>query len=383
VDKAQVKKLISRSWSSAKEVYKTFVFFIKQCLGSKKIVIISEKGISSLPVSFKFQAGVACGFLAFMLWVSYSTGKYFAYEGIISEKDREIWSTNITNENLQYKVADLHDNLAELNKYFDNIRRMDKVAAKKVFEGDASDSDNAKVADASDYNTVSKAQEGANGVQNILQNIRGKVLERINSLESIIEMTGLKVEQVALSNEKLKRVFIENGSSSNQGGAYIPLDDEEFNNMDFDKEVGYLMQLEKVVYSFPLASPMKHYWVSSRYGTRVDPIKGRAAMHAGIDLVGRYKSNVYSSAPGVVKRAGTYGSYGRFIEVDHGSGITTRYGHLNKILVKKGDILERGDLIGLQGNSGRSTGTHLHYEVRYNNKSYDPEKFLTAGKYVF
>jgi murein DD-endopeptidase MepM/ murein hydrolase activator NlpD len=77
------------------------------------------------------------------------------------------------------------------------------------------------------------------------------------------------------------------------------------------------------------------------------------------------------------------GAYGRLVEIDHGSGITTKYGHLDRILVREGDVVKRGQLVGLQGNSGRSTGTHLHYEVRLNDQAINPANFLEAGKYVF
>lgn len=370
------------------QISRDFAFFVRQVLGHKKIVIISEKGISSLPVSFKIQAMMVGSLMLFMLWVSYSTGKYFAYEGIISEKDREIWTTNITNENLQYQVSDLHNNLMELNKYFDNIKKLDQLVDKKEFKKgeEYNISDGKKSPDAEEH-AKKLEQEKQEGVKNILSNIRGKVLERISSLENVIEMTGLNVSKVAANNKNLRDVIPDNNinedASNHQGGIYIPVDEEEFNRGYFDKEVNYLIQLEKIIHSFPLASPMKRYWVSSGYGHRVDPIKKRKAMHAGIDLVGHYQSKVYSSAPGVVKHAGNYGAYGRFIELDHGSGITTRYAHLSKIFVKKGDKIDRGFVIGLQGNSGRSTGTHLHYEVRYNNKAYDPSNFLKAGKYVF
>ncbi|MCE3233430.1 MAG: peptidase [Rickettsiaceae bacterium] len=376
----KLKVLMSDYLRKAFVASKELVSFIRQCLGSKKIVVISEKGISSMPVSFRFQASCIAFVFAFMLWVSYSTGKYFAYESTISKKDFEIWTTNISNENLQYQVADLHDNLMELNKYFDNIKKygpISELGTEEKAPGAAKQANkNVKDADAN----------SENGVRGVLSNIRNKVMERIENLESIIEMTGLKVDQVANQNDSLRRVMIHKDAEKHQGGEFIPLDDKDaadFNNNTFDKEVNYLMQLEKVVRTFPVSPPMPHYWVSSEFGGRIDPIRRTGAIHTGVDLVGGDKAKVFSSAPGKVRFSGFYGAYGRLIEIDHGSGITTRYGHLEKILVEEGEPIEKGQLIGIQGNSGRSTGTHLHYEVRYNNKAYDPKNFLKAGKYVF
>lgn len=365
------------------QLFRELAFFVRQCLGKKKILIISEKSITSVPVSSRFQGLVTVSVLAFMLWVSYSTGKYFAYENIISEKDHEIWSTNVTNESLQYQVTDLHQNLKELNKYFENIREYDQLSQKKIFDGDPAEEGSLKTA--SRPLNESLEEDASAGAQNILFNIRTKVLERISSLESIIEMTGLRLEEVASRNENLHRA-LENTreDNSNQGGPYIPLEsDDLFNKSDFENSVHYLLQLEQTIHSLPLAVPLTRYWVSSGFGTRKDPIHNHMAIHAGIDLIGPSEAKIHSSAPGLVKRAQRYGAYGRFIEIDHGSGITTRYGHLGKILVKEGETVKRGQVIGLQGSSGRSTGPHLHYEVRNNNKPFDPAKFLKAGKYVF
>lgn len=376
-----IKSFLSKKRAELLAFSRSIVFFAKQCLGTKKILIISEKGISSIPVSFKLQASVIGGFMVVMLWVSYSTGKYFAYEGIISEKDREIWTSAITNENLQYQVSDLHNNLMELNQYFDNLKNLGKVSGQSSGDKKSDNNTDVKSETTSSNNSKDPSMKG------ILTNIRTKVLERISSLEDVIDMTGIKVEQVAANNMRLRESRVSKApadAANHQGGAYIPVDeqDESFKE-GLDKEVNYLMQLEKVVNNFPIASPLRRYWVSSEFGVRSDPIRKTAAVHSGLDMVGEDHAKVFSSAPGIVKFAGDFGAYGQFIEIDHGSGITTRYGHLSNIYVKKGDRVTRSKPIGMQGNSGRSTGTHLHYEVRYNNKAYDPKKFLTAGKYVF
>ncbi len=208
-------------------------------------------------------------------------------------------------------------------------------------------------------------------------------------------MTGLNIKKVADNNKSLRSAIMNTphlhvektgNNNNNQGGPYNPIDASAtgfFNQDEFESEINYLMQLEKFVNSIPLSSPLKDYSVSSGFGRRIDPMRNSLAMHTGIDLAGEYKSKVYSSAPGVVRFADTDGAYGRLIQVDHGSGIFTWYGHLDRILVRDGETVKRGQLIGLQGNSGRSTGTHLHYEVRISNQPVNPANFLEAGKYVF
>ena len=133
----------------------------------------------------------------------------------------------------------------------------------------------------------------------------------------------------------------------------------------------------------PLAQPLDYYYISSRYGKRRDPVNKRWAVHYGLDMAASKKSPVYVTAPGKVTFVGWKGNYGNFIMVDHGNGIETRYGHLHKILVKKGDTVDYRTKIGLVGSTGRSTGAHLHYEVRVNGTNVDPFKFIKAGRNVF
>lgn len=119
--------------------------------------------------------------------------------------------------------------------------------------------------------------------------------------------------------------------------------------------------------------------MSSPFGVRTDPFNGRAAMHTGIDLRGGRGEPVQATANGKVTHAGREGGYGKMIEIDHGNGVATRYGHLSKISVKVGQTVRAGQVLGLIGSTGRSTGPHLHYETRINNEAVNPQKFLRAG----
>ena len=119
--------------------------------------------------------------------------------------------------------------------------------------------------------------------------------------------------------------------------------------------------------------------MSSPYGVRMDPFLGRPAMHAGIDLRGDFGEAVHATANGTVTSAGRDGGYGNMVEINHGNGFSTRYGHLSKIGVKIGQEVRIGDTIGRIGSTGRSTGPHLHYETRINGEPVDPQKFLRAG----
>jgi murein DD-endopeptidase MepM/ murein hydrolase activator NlpD len=141
-------------------------------------------------------------------------------------------------------------------------------------------------------------------------------------------------------------------------------------------------ELKRALKSLPLAAPLTHYQVESRFGVRRDPFNRRSAMHTGVDFSAPFKSPVYSTASGTVIFAGVNGEFGKVVDIDHGSGIVTRYAHLHRIAVVKGQRVVGREQIGLLGSSGRSTGPHVHYEVQVNGVPQDPEKFLQAGNIV-
>ena len=126
----------------------------------------------------------------------------------------------------------------------------------------------------------------------------------------------------------------------------------------------------------PAGRPVVSGWLSSRFGARIDPFSGKKAWHDGIDFAGREGSDVIAVASGVVSWSGERRGYGKLIEVAHGDGVITRYGHNQENLVKVGDMVRRGDVVALMGNSGRSTGPHVHFEVHKNGRPVDPASYL-------
>ncbi|HLL31940.1 MAG TPA: M23 family metallopeptidase [Allosphingosinicella sp.] len=144
-----------------------------------------------------------------------------------------------------------------------------------------------------------------------------------------------------------------------------------------------LDQLEQGTVAIPSTEPVRGTNFTSGFGVRSDPFKGRAAMHAGIDLAGPIGTPIYATADAVVGRSEyNSGGYGNLVELEHGHGIQTRYGHLSRSLVRAGQRVKRGDMIGLMGSTGRSTGSHLHYEVRIDGKAVNPVPFLQSSNYL-
>ncbi|MDB5694568.1 MAG: family peptidase [Sphingomonas bacterium] len=134
--------------------------------------------------------------------------------------------------------------------------------------------------------------------------------------------------------------------------------------------------------AIPSVQPVDKLHFTSNFGIRSDPFVGSARMHAGVDIPGSVGTPIYATADGLVAHADRKGAYGKLVEVDHGKGIATRYGHLSQILVQPGSRVVRGQMIGLMGSTGRSTGSHLHYEVRMDNHAVNPVPFLTTADFM-
>jgi murein DD-endopeptidase MepM/ murein hydrolase activator NlpD len=130
----------------------------------------------------------------------------------------------------------------------------------------------------------------------------------------------------------------------------------------------------------PTTMPVTGGYYSSNYGYRLDPITGHSEFHTGVDIVAGIGTKVVAAAGGVVSYSGTMPEYGNVVDVDHDNGLTSRYAHLSKRLVKVGDVVMKGQLIALVGNTGRTTGPHLHFEVREKGIPLNPNKFLAIGK---
>ncbi len=203
---------------------------------------------------------------------------------------------------------------------------------------------------------------------------------KISDLEASLSITGLDIDLLAKRQNK----------KGGQGGPFIPLDkaaqesgplQESLNVLNAN--VDRLTDLQTLVTWLPLDTPVRDFSINSGFGVRTDPFNGQTAQHLGLDLGSTYKSLVLSPGGGKVVHAGWDGSYGRMVEIDHGMGLITRYGHMARINVNEGDKVVRGTVLGQLGCSGRCTGPHVHYEVLNNGQHVNPLKFLKAGSDVF
>ena len=130
----------------------------------------------------------------------------------------------------------------------------------------------------------------------------------------------------------------------------------------------------------PSGWPVENSWISSLFGTRMDPFTGLRAFHAGIDFAAREGANVQSVAAGIVSDVGERFGYGLLVEINHGSGYVTRYGHNDTALVQVGDRVHKGQAIAMIGSTGRSTGPHVHFEVLLNGRTVNPYEYIQAAR---
>ena len=147
-------------------------------------------------------------------------------------------------------------------------------------------------------------------------------------------------------------------------------------------QIGQGIPAERGTMSVPSMKPVANLEFTSLYGVRSDPFRGTAAMHAGVDIPGPVGTPIYATADGVVGRSGWVGGYGNLVELEHGKGLQTRYGHMSKLMVAPGTRVARGQVIGLMGSTGRSTGSHLHYEVRMDGSAVNPVPYMQTAQYA-
>lgn len=223
----------------------------------------------------------------------------------------------------------------------------------------------------------------------LLSDLRASANGQIDRYERIVSMTGLNVEQVA------KQIGAKPGRNG-QGGPYLAsevraskidgvIDEFDRQFADIAEAYGHLDGLTTAMGRLPIVTPVSHgqYRSTSGFGYRVDPFTGRTAFHSGADMAGDFGTPILAAAPGRVVATERRGAYGLMVEIDHGRGIRTRYGHLQSVFVKAGDPVAFRQKIATMGSSGRSTGPHLHYEIWFNDVVRDPTKFFDAGRNVF
>jgi murein DD-endopeptidase MepM/ murein hydrolase activator NlpD len=212
----------------------------------------------------------------------------------------------------------------------------------------------------------------------------------------LLRLDGLGARLAKLTGMKPQEFSF--GQLPAQGGPYLPTSAQQLSMANMEQQMAELntllsdrsdklVALETLLMQdklskklLPSVAPIIDGWYSSNFGWRIDPFTGDNAMHEGVDYMVPEGTSIHASAGGMVVYADTHPQYGNMIEIDHGNQVITRYAHASKLLVKVGDVVRRGREIAKVGSTGRSTGNHLHFEVRYKGIAQNPVRFLEEAK---
>ncbi len=212
-----------------------------------------------------------------------------------------------------------------------------------------------------ELNSVKQAVAFKAEKENLLSTAVNELAERSELIEKMIDSIGIELP-----------VQVKEGSG-NSGGRFIEQHDGSRNAL-LNRADRYLKAIRFLPFGRPVDGP-----ITSGYGKRYDPVNGKSAFHTGIDFRAKPGENIYATADGVTSKAFYNGSYGNFVLIDHENGYSTAFSHMNKFLVRPGQRVHRGQHIGFVGNTGRSTGPHLHYEVTLDGETIDPFKFMKVA----
>ena len=353
-----------------KNKFKDFLF------KKKEVIIISNNTIKSKKVGFANTFVGLCG----VVWLSYTSFFYFKNQEIIRGKDNYIKELTVVNNELKNNLNNfneifnnIEDYVSSLNLYdrFDNINTADFKKRINIINDDFLNNKS--------YNEVlpvlAKVDDKLNNIDNLLNT-------RISNMEQLVADAGINKKEL----NNIHTVNFKNSTKKYNSEEYIVSKNSVVKKTNFDtiaEKVNYLSYLEAFIDSMPVGNPMNNYRITSNFGDRPDPFERNTRFHRGIDLAAPLNSKVSATANGRVVFAGKKNGYGNYVKLAHNNSMTTEYAHLKNIKVKVGDFVERGDTLGLQGNTGRSTGDHLHYEVRFDNKVKNPKDFINIGNRIF
>jgi murein DD-endopeptidase MepM/ murein hydrolase activator NlpD len=302
----------------------------------------------------------------------------------LAQQGKSVASAASKVEGYRQSVEDLAQDLKTRQDFMDDLYKThfgaeDGNAAGADLVGEEKTAD--KSGKAQQLNTkISMAPEAAPLVK-LEQRQRRFALLLTHAVERRADKAAAAIRSFGLNPDSLAR-----SAARAQGGPFVPWKGDKGAMTgeleDLADAMSRMEFLERSLLTIPSGQPTGSPMLTSSYGYRRDPFNGHAAFHAGLDFPGRYGQPINAAADGKVSYVGQRQGYGNVVEVEHGNGIMTRYAHLSGFASRVGQKIARGDTIGRMGSTGRSTGTHLHFEVRLNGQAVNPRPFLEARKDV-
>lgn len=290
-------------------------------------------------------------------------------------------------ETAESRVSEYRNKLDETTR--DLARRQDFI--EKVVGGLPQDIKSGETVS----NSSAEAAQTIDKVSALIPEAAGLARIEARQLAFVENLTRFADRRAAQAADRIRRLGMNPAmmlasldDRSAQGGPLIELVTGSRGELDprFERlgiSLARMEALERGLAGIPQVLPASLEFISSGFGYRSDPFNGGGAFHSGLDFRGPYGAPIYAAAAGTVSYAGPKQGYGHTIEIDHGNGLMTRYAHMSGYRARLGQPVAAGDVIGAIGNSGRSTGPHLHFEVRLNDRALNPRPFLEAADHVF
>jgi murein DD-endopeptidase MepM/ murein hydrolase activator NlpD len=355
-----------------------------------------------------------------LIWVGVTTFHYLARDIILEQREATIRTMAtqydvVTDDmvSLQNDILERASRLEERQRYLEGLIGATTTDSSSNGVVEVTRRSGTAAGSATNAPVETQAPPSSNDQQANLQateELRGEVLGRFASVEDdqvMLARTLLaqaedrfvafnsQLSETALDSESLINNWTGPSMGTASGGPFVPplglrpLAGEVAASGSFlaladelNTQFTRLQQLNDAIASLPISEPADEYYVSSHFGPRTDPIRGVPAIHPGLDMAGWPGTNIRATAPGVVTKAGPWGPYGNLVEIDHGNGFKTRYGHMRRVKVRVGQQVTREQQVGEMGCTGRCTGTHLHYEIWFGGRLQDPLPLIKVSENV-
>lgn len=365
----------------------------------------SNGDVKFIKVSKNFQILTSSALVCFVVWCGVISYNYIYLGEILDNKNAEVAEANRNYEKLEVQFAELQNDIQKTAMALEHrqqyIQQVLEEEGEDLTPAAPFEADDSIIADQEyvDVDDTTNDQDARNTIRDeglerifvelkrlemkqnqLVSSLNGKMDQRLTSFKETLTDAGIiHEEMLKLANLPLNAV----------GGPFLEvkggINEQQLDSRSFDSLYNKRASIEDMVTAIkhlPIATPPEKHYVSSRFGIRRDPITKKWANHKGIDMAGWRNTPINAGGAGVVTRAGRNGAFGLYIEIDHGNGFKTKYGHLSKLKVKRGDEVDADQLIALMGSTGRSTSSHLHYEIWFNGNPIDPLKVIKAAKDV-
>lgn len=359
--------------------------FLQRLAPEREIFLRTGGKVRFLRITTRFQlVAIGCAALAVLLWTGGTLAMIWNQAGVVFER------TLLARERaaVSSREANVHAYERSVDAIADDIEARQRVI-QQMMQANIGPAPSGQEADAvvgrepakgaATRKPLSDASPETERMEALLH--RQRQLEA--ELSAAARMRLARVEQ-AIRSFGLNPAQL-NAAQGGQGGPFIPAARAVATQpglRELADLLGRLNAMETVLAAIPSGRPTDAPMETSSYGYRRDPFNGELAFHSGIDFPGRYGQTILAAAPGRVSYVGPRSGYGQVVEVEHGRGIMTRYAHLSGYGVRVGQQVRRGEAIARMGSTGRSTGTHLHFEVRVNGAAVNPRPFLEAREDV-